>query len=84
MNILKNSSVQEAEDLIAALDSNKDGRVSLVELLSYIQQKTESSEVEALEAQIIQAAEKHHNKQLQSETEASNSSSASQPLPPTV
>ena len=43
---------KEAEELIRLIDRDGDGRVSLVELLQYLQTKRDGQEVEVLEKQM--------------------------------
>mmetsp|Transcript_28808 Transcript_28808/g.39604 ORF Transcript_28808/g.39604 Transcript_28808/m.39604 type:complete len:335 (-) Transcript_28808:45-1049(-) len=48
----RTTSPQDAEELIQMLDSDHDGKVSLVELLQYIESRRDSHEVEKLKAAI--------------------------------
>ncbi|KAJ1433178.1 LETM1-like protein-domain-containing protein [Ochromonadaceae sp. CCMP2298] len=60
IKVMKNgaNTQDNAEKIFNLLDSNKDGKVSVVELLNYIQKKRERMEIEALEVKLEQDSAK--------------------------
>lgn len=51
-NILRSVSEAEAEEIVRGLDSNADGKISVLELLQYVESRKNNSEIEMFEVRV--------------------------------